>query len=633
MKGFVLSAPFLVFMLAVVIRLLYLLQSLHTDPMFHQPILDSLIHHVWAMSIAAGDWIGNESFFRAPLYPYFLGLSYTVFGVNFIVPRVIQMIIGAVNCVLTLKIGETLFNRKIGIISGLVAAFYPLFIYFDNELLIPTVLTLLILAGFYMTLKYSRQRAGRGKWYLTGIVWGLSAITRPNILLFLFFLPFWLKTKLKERFLSAVAFGILGVSTIVLPVTIRNYVVSKEFVLIAWQGGVNFYIGNNPLSDGKTAIVPGTRKSWIGGFEDARRIAEESAGRKLANSEVDRFWMNKGLTFIADEPGNAFVLFLKKAYLFWGGYEIPNNRDLYFFTRPTFLKFIFFKTSFFQFPFGVLFPLAIVGIYLARKRKVDISLLFLFVGAYFLSFLLFFICARYRVPITPLLIILASFAVVDTIACVRRRESILYQSMIFIGTLIFFNANITTIKDNPQLNHLTLGSLEYQKKNYQTAITHIEKSLPLYSKDVEVLTMLADCYRRTGKPLQALDCYQKVLVIEPGTPEIYENIGALYFNLRRLDDAELYFTEAAKINPGSFVSYVNLGHIYLVQEDLGQALAYYTKALEIRPNLIDALYHAGLAEFKRKNLAEAAGYWKRILAVDPDHQPALQGLKAISDLG
>ena len=52
---------------------------------------------------------------------------------------------------------------------------------------------------------------------------------------------------------------------VVLPITIRNCAVGGDAVLIASQGGVNFYIGNNPDSDGRTAIVPGTPGDWWGG--------------------------------------------------------------------------------------------------------------------------------------------------------------------------------------------------------------------------------------------------------------------------------------------------------------------------------------------------------------------------------
>ena len=632
LRRILLSAPFLVFATALLVRVLYFLQSMHSDPMFYQPILDSMIHHNWAFLIAKGDWIGSDSFFRAPLYPYFLGTIYAIFGVNFIIPRIIQMIVGALNCVLTLKIGETLLGKRIAVISGFVAAFYPLLIYFDNELLIPTVLTFLILVAFYMTIRYAAQPVGKHKWYLTGIMWGLAAITRPNILLFVLFLPLWLRQRLKDKFWTAAGFGILGLMTTILPVTVRNYAVSKEIVPIAWQGGVNFYIGNNPLSDGKTAIVPGTRKSWMGGFEDARRIAEESTGRKLKNSEVDRYWMKQGIDFITREPGKAFVLLLKKAYMFWGGYEIPNNRDLYFFTRPTFLKFLFFKTGFFQFPFGVLLPLSLVGIFTAFKKKKDISLMLLLITAYFISFLMFFVCARYRIPIIPFLIVLAGYAVVDTIERIRKKESLLYQVLIFVGTLIFFNINITKIKDNPALNYLTIGSIEHQRGNFQSAINYIQRSMTHYSKDIEVLMMLADSYRRTDRPEQALSFYLQALQIEPNRPEICENVGALYFYLRRLNEAKYYLNEAIKYNPLSEISYVNLGHIYFVQDSLGKAILSYQKALDIKSDLIDALYYLGLCEYKRRDFASAEKYWKRLLRIEPNHTPALQGLQAISEM-
>jgi len=40
----------------------------------------------------------------------------------------------------------------------------------------------------------------------------------------------------------------------IIPVTLHNALVGHDFVPIASQGGVNFYIGNNPVADGYTAI-------------------------------------------------------------------------------------------------------------------------------------------------------------------------------------------------------------------------------------------------------------------------------------------------------------------------------------------------------------------------------------------
>ncbi len=83
----------------------------------------------------------------------------------------------------------------------------------------------------------------------------------------------------------------------ILPVTLAN-TLSGDFVLIASQGGVNFYIGNNPESDALRAVVPGTRTDWWGGYNDAIFMAEEALGRKLKPSEVSRYWYGRGLEFL-----------------------------------------------------------------------------------------------------------------------------------------------------------------------------------------------------------------------------------------------------------------------------------------------------------------------------------------------
>ena len=65
-------APFgLVFALALAVRLAYL-WSWHETALFTTPIGDARAYLAWARELAAGDWIGHEVFYQAPLYPYFL---------------------------------------------------------------------------------------------------------------------------------------------------------------------------------------------------------------------------------------------------------------------------------------------------------------------------------------------------------------------------------------------------------------------------------------------------------------------------------------------------------------------------------------------------------------------------------
>lgn len=44
------------------------------------PIGDAIEYDAWAQRIAAGDWIGSEVFYQAPLYPYCLGVLFALAG-------------------------------------------------------------------------------------------------------------------------------------------------------------------------------------------------------------------------------------------------------------------------------------------------------------------------------------------------------------------------------------------------------------------------------------------------------------------------------------------------------------------------------------------------------------------------
>ena len=97
---------------AFVLRLVHLLQLRHNDPLFLSPQMDSLYHHEWALAIAAGREFIADAFFRAPLYPYFLGLLYKLFGANLMVVRIIQSLIGSASCGLVYLLARQLLKPQ-----------------------------------------------------------------------------------------------------------------------------------------------------------------------------------------------------------------------------------------------------------------------------------------------------------------------------------------------------------------------------------------------------------------------------------------------------------------------------------------------------------------------------------------
>ena len=153
---------------AFVLRLIHLLQLRHNDPLFFSPQMDAQYHHEWALAIVAGKQFIADAFFRAPLYPYFLGFIYKLTGANQMVARVVQALIGSAGCGLVYLLARQLLGKHqfpgtkpqsspktansradvhssfftihssdaVPRIAGFVMAAYPLAIWYDGELLL-----------------------------------------------------------------------------------------------------------------------------------------------------------------------------------------------------------------------------------------------------------------------------------------------------------------------------------------------------------------------------------------------------------------------------------------------------------------------------------------------------------------
>ena len=61
-----------IFAVALAVRLIHIWQ-IKPSPFFDILLGDANGYDQWAQRLAAGDWIGSDVFYQAPLYPYFLG--------------------------------------------------------------------------------------------------------------------------------------------------------------------------------------------------------------------------------------------------------------------------------------------------------------------------------------------------------------------------------------------------------------------------------------------------------------------------------------------------------------------------------------------------------------------------------
>jgi tetratricopeptide (TPR) repeat protein len=568
--------PWLVFILAFALRLLYVWQ-LSSTPFFDHPIVDAEYHDAWAREILRLG-AGHEGvFFRAPLYPYFLTLIYSLTDGSYLAPRIAQAVLGGLTALLTYLLGYELTRRRnVSLMAGIGASLYGILVYFDGELLVETLFTPLFISS---CLVYALARRGKKLplYLATGVLLGLASITRPSSLVILpifvtdqLFTNFktW-KSLIKQTVVGPIILLLIGGALPLAPVTWHNLHKGHDFVLIANQGGVNFYIGNNPKADGLHSVLPGLGTTWD--VPAASQAAYEAMGRELKPSEVSAYYSRQGRQYILSQPLEAARLTLKKFCVFWNRLEVSNNRDLYFFMSET----------------GIMPILRIVGFWLVGP------LWFLgIIPVYCLSVVAFFVTARFRAPLIPFLLICAGVAVAHLIS--SRKPYFNRQSRIALavlaGAFLFVNTNPWGLrKENPAHSQFALAGVYLKENNLEAARVR----------------------------------YQHALQADPRYPQAHLNLGVTAYRKGDLETAEREYLSEIEVNPGDAKAYNNLGAIRFSQKLYDEARAFYEKALELQPynedarlNLAQVFFIQGLEIAKTDKPAEAGKYFARAVELD-----------------
>ncbi|MGB8656324.1 MAG: tetratricopeptide repeat protein [Candidatus Zixiibacteriota bacterium] len=596
------AVPILLFVVSLSVRLIYLFELQAKSPFAGYLYLDAFRYNSWAQSIAFGVEHAIEPTFRAPLYPTFLAAIFKVFGYDLFLARFMQILVSALVCVMIYFVALRIFDRRIAIISSLLGALYGPFLYWAGEISFVTLIVFLDLVMLLILLNAFDQPR-KLYWLLGGVVLGLSSIARPNVLIFIpwVMVLIFLMNKFREtsptkkaRFVYAVCF-LAGAFVVISPVTISNYVAAKDFVLISSQGGINFYMGNNPDADGKTAQPP-ARVATHGEFLDdayvaSVALAEEAVGVPLKPSQVSQFWYAKGVKFILDRPGEWIRLMGRKLAYFWTGVEVTNNEDTYYFTRFSSVLRLLLWNEGVAFPFGIICPLALVGIVVSRKSWRRLLPVYGYLFLYMVSVVLFFVCGRYRLPVLPILLVFAGYTIHYGVERLKARQ---YKSFTYclagimvIGVLA--NVDLDGVTDHNRARAHLYGAHAYEVlKNYQSAIREYGEAIRLVPDDIEAI----------------------------------HGLGIVYMDMRQYSLAEQMLKKVLGIDPNLSPAHFNLGSVYVAQSKYPEAIGEYEAALEIDPSYERAAVWAALVHERLGQMDQALKKWERVLQINPDNQQA-----------
>lgn len=545
--------------------------------------MDEKYHDQWAQEITAGEFFGRVPFYRAPAYPYLLSLIFTLFGHNHYTPRLVGIIIGALSCVLIYLMGKELFSYRVGILAGTLACFYSMFIYFDSLLLTVNLEIFFVLLALLFLVRWLKTRFSL-LLIFAGLFWGLASITRPTFLVCLVVFPAYLLAILKrEKFkdlFKNIFLLILGALPAVLGVLIINFTVGKDNVPLAWNGGINFYLGNNPAANGWSATAPEIKKTWLGGYNDAIIVAEQALNKNLRPSEVSNYWFRKGLQYILSHPLDWSILILKKLYILVSAYEFPNNQSIETYRSFSWLL----RIPLMSFGFIVVF--AALGLITAPRTK-SIRIAQLFLLFYSLTIILFFIPARYRMPLIPLFLIFTAHAIFWFIHKIRikKLKSVGITSVLIIVALGFVHTDLlgqhTDFVDKNVI-HATYANAHFDKGQYHKALVEYKKALGFDPTNIKTINALGDTYLKLGDYTEARKVFAKSMHLASNADALFK-LGLINFDLNMLDSAQLYFSNATALDSTNATIYYYAGMSYALDKKPQQAIKYLEISLLYQP--------------------------------------------------
>ena len=567
----------LIWVVALVARALFLWQ-IRDAPVFTLLMGDAVSYDAWAQQIAKGDWLGSGVFYQAPLYPYFLGMLYNLFGKSLLAVRLVQIIIGATSCVLLAWAGRGFFKSTVGLLAGVFLALYPTAIFFDCSIQ-KSVLDLFGMCVLLATLGWRR-------WTAAGVALGLLALTRENALIFVPIVVAYLfiswRGELWTKRLQWVALFLGGLTVVLLPVAFRNLAVGSEFHLTTAQFGPNFYIGNGKDATGFYQPLRWGHGSAKFERDDASLLAEQAMGHKLSPADVSQYWKDKALTEIRESPARWRRLMAKKWALVWNVSELGDSEDQYTYGDWSMLLWLLNHLL----HFGILCPLAALGVCLTWKQRGRLWLLYAMALGYAASVTFFYVFSRYRLPIVPLLVLFMAAGLAYLRAAVREKQwkEIGAGVAAAVVAAMFCNrtmAHETEIRATTRYNIAV--NLVVQQAAAEQAIVQYLEAVRLKPDFAVAHHGLGVLLARKGKTAEAIDEYLQALRFRPDYPEAHNNLGAALAREGKLTEAITNITEALHLDPNYADAHYNLAILLANQGKIEEATSHLRIAARLSP--------------------------------------------------
>lgn len=206
--------------------------------------------------------------------------------------------------------------------------------------------------------------------------------------------------------------------------------------------------------------------------------------------------------------------------------------------------------------------------------------------------------------------------------------------------------------------HKTLGISYIQEGNATKALKEFLLAVEGDPRNPEIQAGLAQAYYMKKAYVLTEEHFLKALEYSKGDPQYRNNLGALYLDMQRWDDAILQFRLAAdnllfnspevaltgmgvaQARKGNYAdaiesyklalrvnlqfpqAYLYLGQAYYAMDKLDLAVDAFKRASTLVPNYLEGHYRLALAYMRQKQTALAKTEFEKVISIAPDSEQA-----------
>ena len=197
----------------------------------------------------------------------------------------------------------------------------------------------------------------------------------------------------------------------------------------------------------------------------------------------------------------------------------------------------------------------------------------------------------------------------------------------------------------------------YNLFEFTVVIQKANELLKIYPNEVNIYIIQGASNAAINKFNEAINCYKKILEIDPNSTIANFNIAVMYDSLELPKDAIKSYKKAIKNKPDYADAYNNMGSAYKVLGNFDKALEAYNKVVSLMPNhayahnnmgniftskqlpkkaieafkkaiffdnkYADAMNNLGTAYKKEKRFSDAYEFWNKAISINPNHTKAL----------